>query len=226
MKRVTTSSSLPRAANQELGISWSECQTSLAPSKSTWAIPHASSNEVLCWTPRLFEYCTQFAPTEHCNGLCWSCGQGRSFPKGRWSIALWAPVTAWHNEMRKSQVHWHTFALSVTQPRPKASKRFPSSPRHFEENLQNVRSGARAGFCRASHAERSSLQGLVLEKACNNQLLHLFWERVFMAHRISAMDEGPRCKHSRLGYRSSHNQHLELDASSNWVQPVAHVLKC
>lgn len=58
--RVTTSSSsLPRAANQELRISWSECQTSLAPSKNTWTSLHSSSNEVLCWTPRLFEYCTQ-----------------------------------------------------------------------------------------------------------------------------------------------------------------------
>lgn len=95
----------------------------------------------------------KFAPTEHCDGLCWSCGQGQSFPKGGWSIALWAPVTAWHNGTRRSQVHWHTFALTVTQPQPKASKRFPSSPRRFEENLQNVRSGGHAGFCRASHAD-------------------------------------------------------------------------
>lgn len=80
--RVTTCSSSPRAANQELGINTSECQTSSAPSKRGRTNPHYSSNDVLCWTPQLFEYCTQ-VHTERCDGPRWSCGQGHSFPSGR-----------------------------------------------------------------------------------------------------------------------------------------------
>lgn len=95
--RVTTSSnSLPRAANQELRISWSECQTSLAPSKNTWTSPHSSSNEVLCWTPRLFEYCTQVCSHWARRSLLELWPRAVCSPKvGDWLLCglLWLPDT-------------------------------------------------------------------------------------------------------------------------------------
>lgn len=106
--RVTISSILPRAANRELGISCSECQTSLTPSKHTRTNPHSSSNEVSCWTPRLCEHCTHV-----CDGLCWCCGQKCQFPSSGWWIALWAPVPVRHNEVARSQVH-RLVALGIT----------------------------------------------------------------------------------------------------------------
>lgn len=161
--RVTTSSSLPRAANQELGISWSECQTSLAPSKSTRTIPHSSSNEVLCWTPRLFEYCTQ---------VCSHWALRRSL------LELWPRAvvlqrcvidcsmgscdywTQWDEKEPSTLTHlWRTFALSITQPQPKALKGFLSLLRYFEEDPETARSWAHAGVCSTPHAETSSPWG-------------------------------------------------------------------
>lgn len=48
---IATSSSSPSTANQELGRSWSEGQTSLAPPKRAGTVP--PSNELECWISQL-----------------------------------------------------------------------------------------------------------------------------------------------------------------------------
>lgn len=214
--RVTASSSLPRAANQELGISWSECQTSLAPSKSTWTIPHSSSNEVLCWTPRLFEYCTQ---------VCSHWALWRSplelwprvvVPK-RWvidcSLGSCECRTQWDEKEPSTLTH---LCLEHNPPSTKSVEKFPLLTealwrRPWNCEILSPCTGLQSTSCREvltlrglqvlmlhEHklADRSNAAGASARRSTQYQLLLLFWEQVFMAHRISAMKDsrkGSRC---------------------------------